>query len=142
MIYAYQLPPLCYAQFFKYLNYHSNLSLSIYQSIYLSFTLHSIYQSINLAVFLSINRLLPFPKYQYIIAADPVSVLLLDFSFDLCLINFHHHATPNFLKKIKLSLSSSIFICQSINRPLPFPKYQSIIAADRGAGIGLVGFFV
>ena len=35
-------------------------------------------------------------------------------------------------------LSSSIFICQSINRPLPFPKNQYIIAADPGPGIGLV----
>ena len=32
--------------------------------------------------------------------------------------------------------SGSIFICQSINRPLPFSKYQYIIAADPGAGIG------
>ena len=60
---------------------------------------------------------------------------------------------PPFFKYCKLSLylsiyhstlylsinpSSSIFICQSINRPLPFPKNQYIIAADQGAGIGLV----
>ena len=37
-----------------------------------------------------------------------------------------------------LNLSSSIFICHSINQPLPFLKYQYIIAADPGAGIGLV----
>ena len=82
-------------------------------------------------------------------------MFLLDFLFDLCLINFHHHATPNFLNFLNyhciyLSLSiylsiyisinpfSSIFICQSINSPSPFPKYQYIIAADPGAGIGLV----
>ena len=34
--------------------------------------------------------------------------------------------------------SSSIFICQSINQPLPFPKYQYIVAADPGAGVGLL----
>ena len=60
---------------------------------------------------------------------------------------------PPFFKYCKLSLylsiyhstlylsinpSSSIFICQSINRPLPFPKNQYIIAADPGPGIGLV----
>ena len=64
----------------------------------------------------------------------------------------HHHATPNFLNilnylsnvslflSITLSInpSSSIFICQSINRPLTFPKYQYIIATDLGAIIGLV----
>ena len=62
---------------------------------------------------------------------------MLDFSFDLCLINFHHGATPNFLYHY-IFPSSSIFICQSINQPLPFPKYQDIIAADPGTGIGLV----
>ena len=41
---------------------------------------------------------------------------------------------PIFFKSIYLS--SSIFICHSINQPLPFPKYQYIIAADPGAGIG------
>ena len=41
------------------------------------------------------------------------------------MINFHHRATPNFFKYFKLSIylsinpSSSIFFCQSINRPLP-----------------------
>ena len=49
---------------------------------------------------------------------------------------------PQFLNILNLSiypsiyLSSSIFFCQSINQPLPFPKYQYIIAADPGAGIG------
>ena len=43
-----------------------------------------------------------------------------------------------YFKSIYLSInpSSSIFFCQSINRPLPFPKYQYLIAADPGAGIG------
>ena len=44
----YQLPPPCYPQFFKYFK-------SIYLSIYLAVFFLSIY---------------PFPKYQYIIAAD------------------------------------------------------------------------
>ena len=35
-------------------------------------------------------------------------------------------------------ISSSISICQSINRPLPFPKFQYIIAAEPGASISLV----
>ena len=39
---------------------------------------------------------------------------------------------------LSINRSSSIFICQSINWPLPFPKYQYIIAADPGDGIGLV----
>ena len=43
---------------------------------------------------------------------------------------------PQFFKYFKsIYPSSSIFICQSINQPLPFPKYQYIIAADPGAGI-------
>ena len=46
---------------------------------------------------------------------------------------------PIFYKYFKsINPSSSIFFCQSINRPLPFPKYRYIIAADPGAGIGLV----
>ena len=55
----YQLPPPCYRQFFLNI-----LNLSIYWSIYLS---------IHLALFLlSIyHQHLPFPKYQYIITADP-----------------------------------------------------------------------
>ena len=69
----YQLPPPCYPKFFKFFKLSLYLSISIYLSIYIS-----------------IN---PF---------------------------------------------SSIFICQSINSPSPFPKYQYIIAADPGAGIGLV----
>ena len=36
---------------------------------------------------------------------------------------------------LSINPSSSIFSCQSINRPLPFRKYQYIIAADPGAGI-------
>ena len=36
-------------------------------------------------------------------------LLFLDFSFDLCLINFHHHATPNFLNIINyISIYPSI----------------------------------
>ena len=46
------------------------LSWNIFVSIYLSLYL-STYPSIYLAVFLSINWPLPFPKFQYIIAADP-----------------------------------------------------------------------
>ena len=44
---------------------------------------------------------------------------------------------PIFLNILNLSIypSSSIFFCQSINRPIPLPKYQYIIAADPGAGI-------
>ena len=82
------------------------------------------------------------------------------FSFDLCLINFHHRAIPifkyfkyiyccccswifhfisalptfttcypQFFKYFQFSIylsinpSGSIFFCQSIDRPLPFPKY-------------------
>ena len=43
---------------------------------------------------------------------------------------------PHFLSILNLSIS--IFICRSINQPLPFPKCQYIIAADPGASIGLV----
>ena len=49
---------------------------------------------------------------------------------------------PIFLYILNLSIyqsinpSSSIFFCQSINRPLPFPKYQYINTADPGDGIG------
>ena len=43
-----------------------------------------------------------------------------------------------YLNYLSINPSSSIFFCQSINQPLPFPKYQFIIAADQGAGIGLV----
>ena len=68
--------------------------LSIYLSIYLSIDL-SIYLSIYLSICLSINQ----------------SIYL------------------------SINPSSSIFFCQSINRPLPFPTYQYIIAADPGAGI-------
>ena len=56
-------------------------------------------------------------------------LFLLDFLFDLCLINSHHHATPNTNP------------CQptiSYQPPSPIPKYQYIISADFGAGIGLV----
>ena len=58
-----------------YLSVCLSIYLCIYPSIYLSITLsifHStLSTSIHLAVFLSINRPLPYPKYQYIIAADP-----------------------------------------------------------------------
>ena len=51
------------------------------------------------------------------------------------LINFHHHAYPIFLNILNylsiypsihptMNQSSSIFICQSIHWPLPFPKYN------------------
>ena len=42
----------------------------------------------------------------------------------------------NLLICLSINPFSSIFFCQTINRPLPFPKYQYIIAADRGAGSG------
>ena len=42
---------------------------------------------------------------------------------------------PHFLSILNLSIS--IFICRSINQPLPFPKCQYRIAADPGASIGL-----
>ena len=72
-------------------------------------------------------------------------------------INSYHHATSHFLNilnyhliyhsnpshhfiylTLSIYLPSSISICQSINRPLPFPKYKYMIAADPGASIGLV----
>ena len=58
----------------------------------------------------------------------------------LCLPQFILYFYLSIYLSIHLSnnQSSSIFFCQSINWPLPFPKYQYIIAADPGAGIGLV----
>ena len=110
-------------------------------------------------------------------------MLFLDFSFDLCFINFHHLATPSFsplsvsllpppltpiislflslsltppslslLLLLSLSLSllplshssfsslshSSLSLPLSCLSLLPIPNYQYIIAADLGAGFGLV----
>ena len=37
-------------------------------------------------------------------------LFLLNFSFDQCLINSHHHATPNFFKYLKLSPYLSLYL--------------------------------
>ena len=107
-------------------------------------------------------------------------MLFLDFSFDLCFINFHHLATPSFsplsvsLLPPPLTPIISLFLSLSLTPPslslllllspssfsslslllllshsslslplsclslLPIPNYQYIIAADLGAGFGLV----
>ena len=55
-------------------------------------------------------------------------LFLLDFLFELCLTNFHHRATPNFIKYLKLSLYIfiTISICQSIlYRRRPRNRYRS-----------------
>ena len=124
-----------------------NILTYLYQHTYLPVILPT---HVNLPSFTYLH--LPIPKFQYIIAADQgavsslVVVLVVGFFVWSMPYQLPPPCYPQFFKYFKLSLStypsSSIFICQSINRPLPFPKYQSIIAADRGAGIGLVGFFV
>ena len=52
-------------------------------------------------------------------------LFLLDFLFDLCIINFNHRAVPIFFLP---TLPTYMYLC--------LPSY--IIAADPGAGIGLV----
>ena len=55
----------------------------------------------------------------------------------LNILNYHiiYHSLSLYLS---ITVSSSISICQSINQPLPLPKYQYIITADPGGSIGLV----
>ena len=42
-------------------------------------------------------------------------LLFLDFSFDLCLINFHHCATPNFLNILNLSINQAVFLSVNLS---------------------------
>ena len=79
----------------------------------------------------------------HLIYALSTSTTVLPLIF-LNILNYHSiylFIHPSIFHFIYISIHLAVFL--SINRPLPFTKYQYIIAADSGAGIGLaVGFFV
>ena len=151
----YQLPPPCYPQFlyFYYLNilfYHSlffiaSLIINVYLPLYLfQPTLVYLAKSITLSTYHSIIHvyqpmslylpILPtFPTYPPYIPYLPTSIYL-------C-----HLPTPTKLHQCTyVYLPTHVHLPSTTYLPLPILKYQIIIAADPGVGIGLVlvRFFV
>ena len=118
-------------------NFYKFLKISPYLTL-LFFTL-SIYHHINLSIYHSIYHSI------YISLFTPSIYLSLYPSITLFICLSIHPSIYLSLYTLSLNPSSSIIICQSIKRPLPFPKYQFIIEADIEASLGLVvlvGFFI
>ena len=142
----YQLPPPCYPQFlyFYYLNilfYHSlffiaSLIINVYLPLYLfQPTLVYLAKSITLSTYHSIIHV-----YQ------PMSLYLPILPTYLHLpIYVTYLPLPNYINApTYVYLPTHVHLPSTTYLPLPILKYQIIIAADPGVGIGLVlvRFFV